>query len=85
MFGEDTTFKTSIEDRYGYMWIEFGDFEITLGFGDTEPNMWNGVVYWQLNTLDGQGLYEGEINNGSPSFILWELFSAIASNLTTNN
>lgn len=88
MFGEDTTFRTSIEDRFAYMWIMFGGYQISLGFGEQGGyygEHWNGTLFWQLDTENYEALYSGEINNGSPSYILWELFSAIASNLTTNN
>ena len=48
-------------------------FELILGFGDEDPDMWNGVLYWQITDgIAGNDFY-GEITNGSPRYVVWEL------------
>jgi hypothetical protein len=59
--------------QYLNIWLGHG-YEITLGFGDEDPYMWNGVLYWQITDGIETNFFSGEIANGSPRYVLWELF-----------
>lgn len=54
-------------------------YQIVLGFGDENPEMWNGVLYWQIQKdYDTHPLYfSGEMANGSPFYVLWCLFEQL--------
>jgi hypothetical protein len=72
---------TTIED--GYIITELpNDYELVIGFGDTEAEFWNGVLYWQIYNDTKLGHYSGEITNGSPRFIFWTLFEQLEEALS---
>jgi hypothetical protein len=62
-----------------YVFSELGNgWQLVLGFGDTDPNLWDGVLSWQLQRdYDTHDYYDGEINNGSPRYVLWSLFEQL--------
>lgn len=58
---------------YLNVWLGHG-FDIVLGFGDEDPYMWDGTLYWQIGDGIETNYFHGQIRNGSPRYVLWELF-----------
>jgi hypothetical protein len=66
-----------------YLFCEFPNgWQLILGFGDSSPDMWDGVLYWQLQRdYETTDYHAGQMNNGSPRFILWCLFEELEEQL----
>lgn len=60
-------------------------WDLVLGFGDENPEMWNGLLHWYLDDETESIFFEGEITNGSPKFVVWELFDQINEKLKGAN
>jgi hypothetical protein len=72
--GNFSRFEPTLEyPEYLNLFLGLG-FELILGFGDEAPDMWNGVLYWQITDGIAKNDFYGEITNGSPRYVLWELF-----------
>jgi hypothetical protein len=65
-------------------WIEYPaylgatiktDYQIILGFGDANPTYWDGTLHWSFSKdFTTTPFFSGEIRNGSPEYVIWELF-----------
>jgi len=69
------------EDRLGYINVSWGKWNIVLGYGDRNGSeMWDGVWSWSVqydyNTYPDY--FSGEINNGSPDYVVWTLFAQLS-------
>lgn len=67
-----------------YLQTDLGNgYQLVLGFGDTSPDMWEGVLYWsiQKDNETSPVYYQGEANNGSPRYVLWTLFEDLEEQL----
>lgn len=72
------------EDRFGYIEVSRGEWQIVLGYGDRDGSrMWNGVWSWSVQKgYDTHPTYfQGEINNGSPDFVVWTLFEQLSEQI----
>lgn len=72
--------KLAVEIEYPeFLQTEFPKtFELVIGFGDQNPDFWDGTIYWSIrNEFDQDPRVEffGEIRNGSPEYVVWELFN----------
>jgi hypothetical protein len=80
----DSFSKLSAHIEYPeYLFCEFPNgWQLILGFGDSNPDMWNGTLYWQIQKdYETTDYYAGQMNNGSPRFILWSLFENLEEQL----
>ena len=58
-----------------YLNCELGNgLNLVLGLGDENPIMWNGVIYGYIHNENESKSYQIQINNGSPRYVIWELF-----------
>lgn len=65
-------------------WIEYPEYlgvllpknyQLVIGFGDENPTYWNGIIYWSVSSDFNTDIYfSGEITNGSPEYVVWQLF-----------
>jgi hypothetical protein len=60
-----------------YLNCELGHLNLVLGFGDDDPEYWNGTIYAYIHNADETEFYQIEIRNGSPRYVLWELFNEL--------
>lgn len=65
-----------------YLFTQLGEWQLIIGFGDTDPYMWDGTIYWQIQRdYSTSDYYSGEIANGSPRYVLWTLFDQLNEEL----
>lgn len=72
------------EERFGYINVAWGQWQIVLGYGDRDGSkMWNGVLSWSIQKgYDTHPNYfDGEITNGSPDFVVWSLFEQLSEQI----
>ena len=84
--GEFGKLEISHEDRHGYLFIQLGKYQLIIGFGDTDPYMWDGTIYWSFSIdFATDVFYSGEIRNGSSRYVIWELFDQLNEQLKIKN
>jgi len=65
-----------------YLGVELNDYQLIIGFGDSNPDYWDGTIFWSISKdFATDNFYSGEIRNGSPKYILWELFADLEEQL----
>jgi hypothetical protein len=88
-----TLFKSewfaSIEERGAYLSVHTTDnefnilSEVIIGFGETGGNgsgHWAGNLHWEAY-LNGVQYGFGTVANGSPNYVVWELFDSLDEQL----
>ena len=51
------------------------NYQLIIGFGDENPTYWDGTIYWSVSVdFNTDVFYSGEIRNGSPEYVIFELF-----------
>jgi len=58
-----------------YLNCELSHLNLVLGFGDEDPTYWDGTIHAYIHNADETEFYQIEIRNGSPKYVIWELFN----------